>query len=522
MRKSNQNLPNLIIAGPGAGKTHQMVELVAEHLPILNPHRFMAVITYTNAATQMITDRLQCKFSLPKNLFVGTIHSFLNRFILIPHGKLVGVIPQNVKFIDDLLILSDHSNLGSIERIRAENAIKSNARRNGFVTYSDIETLSARILTENSTNPYRKLTRKAIATRLEYIFVDEYQDATATQHKVLMELAKENITTICCVGDPEQFIYGFTYAKKHKAAPEFAKLPIMQLAESPQKSPKKLLGNRRSTQKIISFLNRFNTQIQQTIEGDIASRSQNLPIHFFTESTIDTLCKHFDAALASSGFTHNHQQLILARENNIVDQIATSAKCGKISNDLMSAHGILSETLRFMAGIIGRSQREIKENQGLSLVKWRNLGFDFLNRLQTTPAMTLPEAKNLVIELTKVTCTRNTEFEPEMKGSLERISAKILGSVGTNKTCSTIHKAKGLEADAVLVIANSMRELKKWLETDLTTRCADKQDDCRVGFVAFSRARLFLAIGCLEPISEDMRAKLKTMSIVVSSCNAPL
>ena len=46
--------PTLVIAGPGAGKTHDMVQYVAKAIPYLDHSRVLAVITYTNAATESI------------------------------------------------------------------------------------------------------------------------------------------------------------------------------------------------------------------------------------------------------------------------------------------------------------------------------------------------------------------------------------------------------------------------------------------------------------------------------------
>lgn len=68
--------PRLVIAGPGAGKTYDMVNEVANAVSQLNPNRTLAVITYTNAATEMIRGRLQKTIQIPLNVFVGTNHSF--------------------------------------------------------------------------------------------------------------------------------------------------------------------------------------------------------------------------------------------------------------------------------------------------------------------------------------------------------------------------------------------------------------------------------------------------------------
>ena len=48
----------------------------------------MIVVTYTNSATKNIKKRLGKRIAIPPNLFIGTIHSFLNRFIVIPYSSL--------------------------------------------------------------------------------------------------------------------------------------------------------------------------------------------------------------------------------------------------------------------------------------------------------------------------------------------------------------------------------------------------------------------------------------------------
>src|SRR5699024_10850688 len=77
----------------------------------------------------------------------------------------------------------------------------------------------------------------------------------------------------------------------------------------------------------------------------------------------------------------------------------------------------------------------------------------------------------------------------------------------------TIHKSKGLQADAVLVVAKAENQLKKWLESDEKVRMSDKIDMCRLGYVAFSRAKEYLCIACLENISDLTKGDLCTLGV---------
>ena len=78
---------------------------------------------------------------------------------------------------------------------------------------------------------------------------------------------------------------------------------------------------------------------------------------------------------------------------------------------------------------------------------------------------------------------------------------------------SSIHKAKGLEAECVLVVARSLDELKKWIESEVEKRWKDKQDTCRIGFVGFSRAKKILCIACKHSIDSPIKAKLVELGV---------
>lgn len=63
---------------------------------------------------------------------------------------------------------------------------------------------------------------------------------------------------------------------------------------------------------------------------------------------------------------------------------------------------------------------------------------------------------------------------------------------------TTIHKAKGLEADAVLVVARTEKEMLKWLNMTRTDMKSDTDEMYRLGYVAFTRPRKVLLLACME------------------------
>ena len=64
----------------------------------------------------------------------------------------------------------------------------------------------------------------------------------------------------------------------------------------------------------------------------------------------------------------------------------------------------------------------------------------------------------------------------------------------------TIHKSKGLEADVVLVLANTESELLKWLNMTKTNMKSDADETYRLGYVAFTRPRKVLILACIEKV----------------------
>ena len=92
----------LTLAGPGAGKTTDMINVINQKMSQLQSNRIMAIITYTNASVEDIKIKLARTMVLPPNVFVGTIHSFLLNFFIEPYANYLGYSAENITIVEKL------------------------------------------------------------------------------------------------------------------------------------------------------------------------------------------------------------------------------------------------------------------------------------------------------------------------------------------------------------------------------------------------------------------------------------
>lgn len=493
----------LVIAGPGTGKTHGMVEEVASKLPSILPNRFIVVITYTNAATEVIRERLQKRLQLPPNLFIGTTHSFLNRFFLLPYARLFGYLPAKTVFIDsvNLPYVPKNRFIEKYGKIKHSNTLL----KQGVVCHDKTIEISHKLMQNEEVANF-------VANRLQMVFIDEYQDATILQHEIFKTLIGNGKTPFYFVGDPEQSIFSFRYSKSlimGEKAPGFKEIPIMDFKEE--------LGedhvvnkniNKRSDESIVSFLNNFNTQERQTTIEKDSSKSNNC-IKFINKNEIEEIIKCFNK-LCKDDYG---SKLFLSYQRNTLETLAAKFNLLPKSNDSNSQKNkLLSECLRYIAAVVGNSQKEIRQDKDWNQIEWRKKGVKVLKALIDNPFISQEEVNSFIER--ELLLVVNPEIN--CKNVFEKLRGSFAAIEFANEDCisyySTIHKSKGLEADAVLVIAESLSRLNKWIERDKAKRFDDKSDQCRLGFVAFSRAKKLLCIACLED-ARSIRKTLQSMNI---------
>jgi DNA helicase-2/ATP-dependent DNA helicase PcrA len=231
----------LVIAGPGTGKTRTLTHKIAHTInqdPVL-PDQILAV-AFTNKAAWEMQDRLIYLLESDTNLpTVSTFHAFCLKlltqnsstpsFMLIDDVDRMSIIndvilylKENqkdvsinkerllamIKFVKQRMLAPDDNLMAASSSIELDHFAlcyqyyQKRLQLEGLLDYEDL-ILQVVHLLENDGH-----FRDRIHNRLKYIFIDEYQDVSYGQYRIIKALAPP--AKIFAIGDPDQAIYGFS------------------------------------------------------------------------------------------------------------------------------------------------------------------------------------------------------------------------------------------------------------------------------------------------------------------------
>ena len=483
--------PRLDIAGPGAGKTHKMVDEIVAVLPSLPPYKHLAAITFTNAAANTIRERLDRRTQLRRTVFVGTTHSFVNRFILEPCATLFDKLPADRMFA----AINVH------EKGRGAAKYQGNLIKKGVVPYSAMIPIAQEILKD-------KVVRERIADRLGFLFVDEFQDTDIGMLDIIEQIRKARRTNVYVVGDPEQFVMGFTY--QGRPIPAFDKLPFFRFRDVAEHHP--LTENHRSNGEIVTFANRFRDDLQQSPVKPFRGK----PCVLFIPSTaLSEIIVAFRELSDHTPFEGTHRvRLYLSEENATFDSVSAQFGITRTSNVGRKTSTLLGDALELIAMALDRTQGKVCAEGQLTKLQWRQFGTNLLLKLRSGSFDFAAFTSFISDSFGHTISDSRKELLDESLSQLKSHMASGF-AIAAPEQCASIRKAKGLEADAVLIVAKNATELKKWLITERAARVADKQDKCRLGYVAFTRPRELLVIACLKAIDGELESSFSDLGIHV-------
>lgn len=533
----NQNMKRLTIAGAGAGKTYRLIEEVKAIQNDLrnDSYRYCAVITYTKAATDEIRLRLSHNCHLAPNIFVGTIHSFFTRFVLQPFAHLVRekddqkvlrpLSTHDKSFIDEVQVPVSFANWCEktfkdktqrrIMLLARQAKIDRQLSEQGIVSYDKILQISKKVLKKAKTCDL-------VASRIKYLFIDEYQDTRPLIHELLELIHSRSKTSFFYIGDPTQCIFSFASLQKpikgEAKVERFGEIPILKLKQDTQVNVGFLTENRRSTAEIVNFANYFAEKAGSVIQTSPNGPS-GLGVTFLKQRKLSDQVDEFNSLVSRYEVDKESDKpykLLLAYTNDHFDGVATSHGLARMEGRVSSSVSRLREFGASVLASGGLSKTTLFDcmdtpSEFDRQLEFRSFCFDTLNKLRVQKP---EDPREFILKelVTKYPLARKKLVESYASIRMDKRLGAFLDTNGQNVAdgyYSTIHKSKGLEATCVLVSARTKKELKKWLDYE----SADSSEDSyRLGYVAFTRARKFLSIACLEEPDNETLKRLETMN----------
>jgi len=554
-----------IFAGPGAGKTHWLTNHIRNVLrksKRLGATGKVACITYTNTGVEQIQSRLK---QSADRVEVVTIHSFLYSNVVKPYAFLLkdddGKYILNIKQLDghvehvpspkftndwksdnNLRYLRDNrkvyeclinldwcfqdDELVCLPRdfyklrcgkywIRKEslNKYKQYYWNIGQIHHEDVLYFSY-VLIQN----YPEIL-DFLRAKFPYIFVDEFQDTNPIQTCIIKKIA-EDTTIAGVIGDLAQSIYGFQGACRQ----DFEDFVLDDIVDY------KIENNRRSTESIVDLLNhiRGNDIEQKSVDGKTGG-----PVKLFVGSIHGSIDK--------SKSETNTPPIVLVRKNDYAGRIRSNSEeeLSELWDDFRSVDSNWERTNFIYAMILGvelalqrdfkesitgieRNFRKFKDGRPVpkSIKREAAIGClqSVVNEWEVWKEKTLLEFNNHFVKYL------DDEYGIKVGASINRGKIKEFGESWKCKELSqclklkddksnvrTIHKAKGGEYDTVVVAFEDEADLEHIIKPDIDY---DKNDECRIYYVALSRAKQNLFI-CTPTLSDQNKEALLGLGISI-------
>ena len=264
----------VVRACPGSGKTYCVAARLADRMSKwkLN-NQGIGVISFTNAAWQEIERQVITYFEIEKPIpyphFLGTIDSFVNRFIFLPFGHLVmGCWNRPVlvgephgpwsgkTYSESFFPNLTYDINGDLYPIN-KTIMPRNWQNNKYITHAKNRLQNAGYANQDDANYfgmrilecYPKVA-KAIVHRFPLFMIDEAQDTSEIQMQIIDLLIDNGLENIMLVGDPDQAIFEW-----HDARPQL----FIDKYNDWKDNSIMLNENRRSSQNICNFTCRLST-----------------------------------------------------------------------------------------------------------------------------------------------------------------------------------------------------------------------------------------------------------------------
>jgi DNA helicase II / ATP-dependent DNA helicase PcrA len=530
----------LVRACPGSGKTFTIAAKAVEDINHWDRQRSgIALLSFTNTAQTELQDEIE-KVIYKKIVYphyIGTIDSFINKYIFFPYINLLGFDTALIKMVGEpytrnyghsrkqVCALKFKYNLdgsyispsGGSNNIYDKTTI-SDAKKvkyaminGGYFTQADANYFALRILREH------EYIRDVVSSRFPYIYIDEAQDTTPIHWEILkLVSSRSSNERFGVIGDPDQSIYGWNGAE-----PGIFIEYQLQLA----KENRVFLLNdcRRSSQVICDFYFKFSTLERAPISIDPDIKDLGISPQFVYYDSLDEIG---DTVKQFRSQHTNEDILMVSRSMEIVDRATRldsvnpeaigenpfSGKSYKASLALDILHAKSDYDSHRYADALYRAEavyftmmkiynRDVFLDEcGLSLRSWYSVIEADLQEMPDTDLSVMDWVTAVESTNNSMVLFQDTSFNVKKRGKINYKATrcadffKDAGAINVACDVVTVHSAKGKTTDHTLVILDEAQAAR--VSNAFNGKPVLDSEEKRILYVAISRARKTLTL-CL-------------------------
>lgn len=426
----------IVLASAGAGKTSLLIEKLIQEIENNTSHYTFAAITFTNKAAKEMRSRINFDKG---NLFVGTIDGFLEKEIIEPFINLLSdnVTTFQYSYADKYKFYSFNQGLNQVVKQKVFGSYSKSAQKQGNNFKCD---MAMEILKMVS------YAREYLRFKYKQIFIDEYQDCDDSMHRLFQYFKRVLGIKLFVVGDSKQSIYQW-----RGASPRF----LQSLTQDDDYQVYNLTENFRSEPDITDLSNAISSDV---VVNDVRKRDS---IFYYAIKASETRGEVIENLIEKNIIElSNNTYILLGKNSDIVDlynelDVVFPKEFRYIKNNSISScpNRVLLERIAKYYFNSKYSEYNFLEDSYLEYDR------DIAKKIKKLLDYIVvePTSKNieeLFFELEISVSTFGDKRESEilqeiLNDNMNEILYKFNDNSG--KLILTVHSAKGLEADTVVV-----------------------------------------------------------------------
>ncbi|RLA84325.1 MAG: hypothetical protein DRG78_01800 [Epsilonproteobacteria bacterium] len=534
----NANGKFVLRACPGSGKTFTVTAKLEDLLNNwTSNYQGIAALSFTNVAWKEISKNLiEHNIDLKYPHFIGTLDSFINKHIFLPFGHLIMKCDKRPELIGepygswshgtgrgarayyqyfDIFSYDINGNIIQVSDPRDccfgakwkdtghETHIinaKKELIKQGYANQSDANFFALKLLED-----YPEISR-SLVQRFPYFIIDEAQDTTEIQMAIIDKLVEHGLEKILLVGDPDQSIYEWNFAK-----------PDLFIQKYEDWDNAILNKNRRSSQTICNHT--YYLSSLGSCSTSVASQSEIKPeIIIFNKDTVNDTIDSFIEICKTNGITINEGNVaVIFRSKSFVDLIKGTSSAGFGVNTNIWADGdywtkdivrgkYLYDNGDYRAGFKSIKHGLIKfstkkrsvtketiesllESIDKDLLEFRTEVYQFINSLPNTKNISI---KDFIKAINENNDGINLTLKEDSSLSVGELFTDTTMQEHKNCRIGTIHSVKGETFEATLLLLNT--KVSKNYTTLINEGNYHLVEEMRNVYVAITRPRKLLMI----------------------------